>query len=67
MPQGFLYIEVGLNDELLDVTSARPVAQKVLDRYQQLGIPERCVYYEHQGLHELDKDDGGINFLIENL
>ena len=49
-----LYIEVGLNDELLDVTSARPVAQKVLDRYQQLGIPERCVYYEHHGVHELD-------------
>ena len=62
-----LYIEVGLHDALLDVNSARPVAQKVLDVYQKLGIPERCVYYEHPGVHELDKGDGGIRFLIENL
>ncbi len=62
-----LYIEVGLHDELLDVSSARPIAQEVLTLYQHLGIPERCIYYEHPGVHELDKGDGGINFLIENL
>jgi hypothetical protein len=62
-----LYIELGLHDELFDVESARPVAEKVLIFYQTLGIPERCVYYEHPGVHELDKGDGGIQFLIENL
>lgn len=62
-----LYIEVGLHDELFDVTSARPVAQKVLGVYQKLGIPELCVYNEHSGIHELDKGDRGIRFLIENL
>lgn len=62
-----LYIEVGSHDELFDVASARPVAQKILKRYQQLGIPERCVFYEHPGVHELDKGNSGIHFLINNL
>ncbi|MDF1513717.1 MAG: dienelactone hydrolase family protein [Anaerolineae bacterium] len=62
-----LYIEVGLHDELLDVTSARPVAKDALVHYQKLGIPERCVYYEHPGVHELDKGDGGIKFLLNHL
>jgi hypothetical protein len=62
-----LYIEVGSQDELFEVASARPVAQKVAEIYQKLGISERFVYYEHPGVHELDKGDGGINFLINNL
>ena len=57
-----LYIEVGSKDELLNVASARPVAQKILERYRQLGIPGRCVYHEHPGVHELDKENSGIDF-----
>ena len=63
----YLYLEVGKHDELLDVSSARPVAQQVLQIYQKLGISERCVYHEHPGVHELDKEDGGINFLVAHL
>jgi hypothetical protein len=62
-----LYLEVGVQDELFDVTSARPVANEILDIYRRLGVPERCVYYEHPGVHEFALDDNGINFLIRNL
>lgn len=63
----YLYLEVGQHDELLDVSSARPVAKQILQIYEKLGIPERCVTYEHPGVHELDKEDGGIDFLVAHL
>jgi hypothetical protein len=62
-----LYIEVGKTDELFDVHSARPEAAKVRKVYDKLGIPERFVYKEFDGGHELDKSDEGINFLCAGL
>lgn len=58
-----LYIEVGTKDDLFDVRHARPEAGKVRDVYETLGIPERFVYKEFEGGHELDTADHGIDFL----
>jgi rhodanese-related sulfurtransferase len=60
-----LYIEVGKTDELVDVREARPEAAKVKEIYQALGIPERFVYKEFDGGHELDKADEAIDFLCQ--
>ena len=62
-----LYIEVGKQDELFDVCHAQPEAQKVAKFYDKLGIPERFIYKEHEGGHELDKSDNGIQFLSKHL
>ena len=62
-----LYLEVAQNDELLDVASARPEAEKVAGLYERLGISERFVYHEHPGKHEFDPSDEGIDFLCRNL
>jgi hypothetical protein len=62
-----LYVEVAINDELLDVTSARPLAPKVRALYDRLGIPDRFIYHEHAGKHEFDPEDGGIDFLCAHL
>ena len=63
----YLYLEVAQNDELLDVASARPEAEKVAGIYERLGISERFVYHEHPGKHEFDPSDEGIDFLCRNL
>jgi dienelactone hydrolase len=62
-----LYIEVGKKDELFNVKYALPEANKVKKAYAQLGIPERFVYHEFHGVHELDKGNGGIDFLCNGL
>jgi len=62
-----LCIEVGKQDDLFDVSYARPEAQKVAKFYEKLGIPERFFYNEHAGGHELDKSDDGIQFLCRHL
>jgi hypothetical protein len=60
-----LYIEVGKQDDLFDVRYARTEAQKVVNFYEKLGIPERFCYKEHEGGHELDKSDNSIQFLTK--
>jgi hypothetical protein len=62
-----LYIEVAVNDELLDIASAHPLVHEIRGCYDHLGIPDRFVYYEHPGTHEFDPEDGGIDFLCEHL
>lgn len=62
-----LYIEVGKQDDLFDVRHARPEAQKVIKLYENLGIPERFMYKEHEGGHELDKSDDNIQFICKHL
>jgi dienelactone hydrolase len=62
-----LYVEVGARDELFDVESARPVAGQVAGVYGALGIADRFRYKEHPGVHELDPEDDGIDFLIQHL
>ena len=58
-----LYIEVGARDDLFDVASARPDADKVRTTYAALGMEDRFRYREHDGDHEFDKADDGIDFL----
>lgn len=62
-----LCIEVGKQDELFDVCHARAEAQKVTKLYERLEIPERFLYNEHEGGHELDKSDNSIDFMSEAL
>ena len=62
-----LYVEVGQQDELFDVRHARPEARKLEDLYQRLGLPQAFHFEEHAGGHELDKSDGGIDFLCRHL
>jgi hypothetical protein len=62
-----LYVEVAQNDELFDVASARPEAVKVRALYDALGIRDRFVYHEHQGKHEFDPANTGIEFVCRHL
>lgn len=62
-----LYIEVGKKDNLFNVRRARSEARKLEAIYQRLGIAEKFHYEEHDGGHELDKSDQGIDFLCRHL
>ena len=62
-----LYIEVGRRDDLFTVETARPEAQKVQAQYRKLEIESRFRYHEHEGGHEFDKTDEGIEFLAHWL
>lgn len=62
-----LYIEVGKKDELFDVRRARPEAKKLAGVYRSLGLAEQFRYKEHDGGHELDRADDGIDFLCRHL
>jgi len=62
-----LYVEVGKKDSLFNVRHARPEARKLEAIYKRLGITERYCYKEHDGGHELDMSDEGIDFLCRHL
>lgn len=62
-----LYIEVGERDELFEVRYAHPEAEKVRERYEQLGVADRFRFKVHTGKHELDETDDGIDFLCKHL
>jgi hypothetical protein len=62
-----LYIEVGKRDELFDVEKARPEIKKLQATYERLGIGDRLRCKEHEGVHELDKADDGIDFLCRHI
>ena len=62
-----LYVEVGKKDDLFNVRYARPEAKKLAAIYERLGITDRFHYEEHDGGHELDKSDQGIDFLCRYL
>lgn len=65
-PRAF-YVEVGLKDDLFNVRHARPEARKLQSVYQRLGKPDAFHYEEHEGGHEFDKADQGIDFLCRHL
>lgn len=62
-----LYVEVGKKDDLFNVRHARPEARKLEAIYKRLGITENFRYKEHDGGHELDMSDEGIDFLCRHL
>ena len=62
-----LAIEVGIFDELFDVSLANKEIQKVSAIYDALGIGDRLFYREFEGGHEYGKDDAGIEFLLRWL
>lgn len=62
-----LHIEVGRKDDLFDVRRARPVGRKIAATYRKLGLAKQFQYHEHDGGHELDRADDGIDFLFSHL
>ncbi|SDD47883.1 Alpha/beta hydrolase family protein [Paenibacillus sp. UNCCL117] len=62
-----LYIELGLEDELFDVSHARVEAERVRSFYERLGLSGRLRYKEFQGGHEFAPDDAGVEFICEAL
>ncbi|MBN1673625.1 MAG: dienelactone hydrolase family protein [Kiritimatiellae bacterium] len=62
-----LYIEMGEKDDLFAVRRARPEAKKVARVYRRLGVNEAFRYREHEGGHELNRNDEGIDFLCRHL
>ncbi|NLF01939.1 MAG: prolyl oligopeptidase family serine peptidase [Anaerolineales bacterium] len=63
----WLYVEVGARDELFDVRLAEPEAEKVRAVFTRLGIPERFVFRQHPGGHELGTSSEPITFLSRQL
>ena len=61
-----LYLEVGKRDATFVVQHAGPEAAKVRHLYDALGISERFRYKEHDGIHEFDKEENGIDFLMND-
>ena len=62
-----LYVEVGQRDDLFRVHDARPEGARLAALYERLGIGERFCFHEHEGTHELDQGDAGIDFLCQYL
>lgn len=62
-----LYVEVGKNDELFHVRHARPEVRRLRSFYDSLGSGDTFQFKEHEGGHELDKEDHGIDFLCRHL
>ena len=54
-------------DDLFNVRHARPEVKRLEAIYQRLGITDKFHYEEHDGGHELDKSDQGIDFLCQHL
>jgi hypothetical protein len=62
-----LFIEVGKNDELFDISYVGKEYKKVLKVYKKLSLTDHLKYKEVDGTHELDKSDEGIEFLCSSV
>ena len=62
-----LYIEVADRDELFDVTYACEEYKKVQVAYEKLDLLDKLCFKVFKGVHELDLDDSGIDFLYKNI
>lgn len=62
-----LYIEVGDKDEIFDADGARREYVKVRNSYEMLGQSRNLRFKVFDGVHELDRDDDGIDFLCQSL
>jgi hypothetical protein len=62
-----LYIEVGKADELFNIKYVEKEFQRLETFYKKLGISKKLRYKEFDGVHELDKDDKGIEFICDSV
>ena len=62
-----LWIEVGISDSLFNVGHARQEAKKVSARYEALGLKREFRFKAFKGVHEFNKDDAAVKFLIEKI
>lgn len=62
-----LCIAVGDKDEIFDYDSAVSEAEKVPAYYRAANASDRFDFYVFDGLHEVDRADRGIDFLLKYL
>ena len=62
-----LYIEIGKDDALFNSGDAEEEIQRLRKYAGEDNCPDSLKIKVFDGLHELDKSDDGINFLLENL
>ncbi len=62
-----LYVEVGTNDEMFRVETARTEAEEIRQTYEELQISDHFQYVEHAGAHEFNREDTGLDFLCKWL
>jgi dienelactone hydrolase len=58
-----LWIEAGRNDPIFTPVGATAQAARIAETYASLGIAGRFHYREFDGVHELDTDESGFDFL----
>jgi hypothetical protein len=62
-----LFIEVGNRDELFDSEHALYEFNRLKDFYNNAGVENLLEFKVFEGVHEYDKSNEGIDFLIENI
>lgn len=62
-----LAVCVGSNDELFCAETAKAEAEGVKPFYKTFGKENNFVFYVFEGVHEADRGDRGINFLLSHL
>ena len=67
MMQNLLCISLGDNDEMFDISSGKPLFDKVKEYYAFNKNEEDLYCYSFDGKHEFDKSDSGIDFFISRL
>ena len=59
-----LWVEAGIEDEIFDIKTARPVLSEIAALYETLGCGSRVVAREFHGTHEFCPDFAGLDFLL---
>lgn len=61
------YLEAGLTDDLVPADKFPPYVAQLHGMYARLGLADRFAYKLHDGWHEFDKADDGIDFVLAQL
>ena len=59
-----LYLELGRSDELFGIETGEKEAERIRRGYTRLGLDSRFVCKTFEGMHEFDKADDGLDFLL---
>jgi len=62
-----LYINMGDADQMFGYKTTQAQFARLMPYYEAAGVPENCKLKIFSGLHELDKEDDGYDFLFEKL
>jgi hypothetical protein len=61
------YLEAGKTDDLVPADKFPPYVAQLREMYARLGLADRFAYKLHEGWHEFDKSDDGIDFVLAHL